>query len=278
MSQQLSIAYVRTLLIFLVVGAAGRNAGAVPITYSTVALRPDGTMLVGEPTTVKGTVTVEGSSKASTVAGTYTRGGETFTTSVTQLKTETDHAAEYDGKTTFRAEYTIVINSNGTVDRDQSTVTFTTISWTWKGDTRTDAFTTLPITITGVILNDDGSVRSFEFASTNWYPPDATGAAGLNNEGLQGEINLATGESSYTASYGIKKNGAIDSYAVSGKITPPKPFDEAPCTGADGCQSYLAPAPDAPDVPEPGTWVMVLTGFGFLGRVAGRVRGHGSTS
>lgn len=197
-------------------------------------------------TVIDPTVTVQATASGSAVAGTYVRNGTTMTTSDKQAAAANEHAAEYDGSTQFTANYTIALKPDNTVDSTNSTVTFVTINYTAKGKLVTETppgFTTLPITITAVTLNPDNSVASFDFNSTNWYPPTATGAGGLNNNGLSGSINLNTGAASYTASYGSKSNGAVYTYSVTGQV-----------------------------VPEPGTWMPAASALCGIALVAYRRR------
>ncbi len=211
------------------------------------------------------TITVSATSTATVEKGTYVRNGETLITSDAQLATRQQHAAEYDGHTDFTANYTVVLKDDGTLDRDQSTVTFRTLTYTDGGTLVDDQtrFTTLPIPIYEVMLNADKSLASFKFESPNWYPANATGAGLINNLNLFGSIDLnAPGETSYQAQYTSKSSGAIYTYNVTGLVLyQPKPNPAQPdsCADVPGCAPFLAPTAEI--TPEPSAWPMVLTGL-----------------
>jgi len=135
--------------------------------------------------TIDPIVTIKGTS-----AGTATKGP---TTSDADLKNAQDHAKLYDGPTEFQADYTINLKPDNTLDN--GTVTFTTVSYTESGTATASGFKTRAIKITGVTLNGDGSVATFTFDSTDWYPPTGDGADGITNNGLSGSISIKTGDS-----------------------------------------------------------------------------------
>jgi hypothetical protein len=194
------------------------------------------------------TITIQGTTTAATVKGSYTRpSGAVVTTTDAQLTQQTAHAKEYDGPTRFTADYSIDTFGEGVFE--SGTVTFTTIYFTWTHDGTTEKFmsnfTTEAIPITGATFNPDGSVASFTFYANNWYPETEDGYDLIINHGLQGTINLKTGMAEYMASYQIRSNAAVDTFTIAGRIA----------------------------TPEPATWAMLLVGFaglGFAGFAHGR--------
>jgi hypothetical protein len=238
------------LMVALCIVAVGGSSQAGPV-FTT--LLPDGEILIDPTVTIKGTVT------GTAAKGTYTRNGKTLTTSDKQLAATKKHAAEYNGATEFTANYTIVLNKDKSVDTSKSTVTFTTVNYTSGGNLVASGFQTLPITITGVNLinNDPTKIESFTFSSTNWYPPNATGAGGITNNGLSGSINLSTGATSIASSYNSKTNGSVYTYNTTGMIAAPEAKPD-PDPTERGNPEIFSPAPAAP---EPATWILMLTGF-----------------
>jgi hypothetical protein len=151
------------------------------------------------PLVIDPTITIK-----ATASGTATGG--------TQPAIDNAHAMEYDGPTSFTANYTIVLKADGTVDKTKSTIKFKTTTYTANGMEEPSSFTTLPITITGVTLNKDNTIASFTFSSLNWYPNAA--AEGITNNTLSGSINLNTLQSQYTASYKDNTTGGVYKYVV----------------------------------------------------------------
>jgi hypothetical protein len=203
-------------------------------------------------------VNLKGENTSAVVAGTYMRGGETLTTSAVALKSNQDWAAQYDGATEFKADYTINFNKDNTVDSKTSTVTFITVNYTDNKKEVKSKFTTLPITITGVTLtnNDPTKIESFTFSSNDWYPKTEPLANALNNKGLSGSISLKTGAFMSTASYSNKSDGAVYTYTTKATIQAGQPFpSEQPDNFGD--PEIFTPLP----TPEPATWVMVTTGL-----------------
>ncbi len=182
------------------------------------------------------TITVDATSKGTAAKGPCTSDDD--------LKSAQEHAKEYDGATKFKADYTIVLKADNTVDQTKSSVTFTTVTYTSGGTEVKSNFKTLPIVITSVTLNMDKSVKSFTFKSTDWYP-DAD-SVGIKNNTLSGTINLSTGDSTYTASYIDNSNGAIYTYTVTGKIKAPAPVP-GPLPPTFGDPEYLSPLMHATD-------------------------------
>jgi hypothetical protein len=151
------------------------------------------------PFVIDPTITIK-----ATASGTATGG--------TQPATDNAHAMEYNGPTSFTANYTIVLKPDGTLDTTKSTVTFKTLTFTDNGVLTNSGFTTLPITITGVTLNKDNSIASFMFSSLNWYPN--ADAEGIKNNTLSGSIDLNALQSKYTASYIDNATGGVYKYDV----------------------------------------------------------------
>jgi hypothetical protein len=215
-------------------------------------------------TLIDPTITVKGTSTGNAVAGPYMRDGMTLMTSDVALKTAQDYATRYNGPTEFTANYTIVLKPDNTVDATKSMVTFTTVNYTVSTGPNmtslvTSNFATQPITITGVTLknNDPTMITGFTFMSTNWYPANGPAANRLDQKGLSGMINLATGASNYTASYADKGTGAVYTYNVTGMTPAPNPFPDM--ASGPGNPDIFTPAPDA--VPEPATWIVMLAGI-----------------
>jgi hypothetical protein len=146
-------------------------------------------------------------------------------------KTDDDHAKGYSGDYDVTFDYTIAIKKNpdGTFAFDptgMSTVKLTDTSMKFG------SFTTLPIKITSAAVSPtDGSVTSFDFSSTDWYPNAATD--GITNNGLSGTIKIKDGVATVTSSYVDASSGSIYTY----KFTA---------------------------VPEPPGWAMALTGVGMV--------------
>lgn len=160
------------------------------------------TLFLTDPTTT-GTITVSATSSGTAVGG-------------SNPAADNAHAMGYDGPTTFTATYTITY-AGTTVDTTKSTVTFKTTSYTSSGQPQTSDFTTLPITITGATFNMDGSIASFTFSSTDWYPNAA--GEGITNNSLSGTITLS-GASKYTASYMADNTGGTYTYVVTSTPLP----------------------------------------------------------
>jgi hypothetical protein len=146
-------------------------------------------------------------------------------------KTDDDHAKGYNGDYDVTFDYTIAIKKNpdGTFMFDptgMSTVKLTDTSMKFG------SFTTLPIKITGATVSPtDGSVSGFEFSSTDWYPNADTD--GIKNNGLSGKVTISDNTASVTSSYIDNSSGSVYTYQFTA-------------------------------VPEPGEWVMTLTGLGAL--------------
>jgi hypothetical protein len=195
-------------------------------------------------------VTVSIAAKATGTAkkGEYTRNGMKQMTGDKQLADAAAYVLKYNGDTTFDAVYDITLGADKKVDSSKSTVKFITKTFSDEGTEAKSNFMTLPITITDVTLmgGDATMIASFKFDSTDWYPPDATGANGLINMGLSGMIDLKSGDSSYLASYAAKNTGAIYMYMVSGKIKPPAPFPD-PLPDDFGDPEMFTPAPSVPE-------------------------------
>ncbi len=146
-------------------------------------------------------------------------------------KEDDDHAKGYSGDYDVTFDFTIATKKNpdGTFMFDptgMSTVKLTDTS------EKFGSFTTLAIKITGATVSPtDGSVSGFEFSSTDWYP-DAAGN-GIKNNGLSGKVTISDNTASVTSSYIDNTSGSIYTYQFTA-------------------------------VPEPGEWVMTLTGLGAL--------------
>jgi hypothetical protein len=142
-------------------------------------------------------------------------------------KTDDDHAKGYSGDYDVTFDYTIATKKNpdGSTVFDpagMSTVKLTDTSMKFG------SFTTLPIKVTGATFGADGSLTSFMFSSTDWYPNAATD--GIKNNGLSGSVDLSSNVATVTSSYIDNTSGSIYTYK----------FDA---------------------VPEPAEWVMILTGL-----------------
>jgi hypothetical protein len=142
-------------------------------------------------------------------------------------KEDDDHAKAYSGDYDVTFDYTIATKKNP----DGSTVFdpagMSTVKLTDTSE-KFGSFTTLPIKVTGATFGADGSLTSFMFMSTDWYP-DAAGN-GITNNGLSGSVDLSSNVATVTSSY-------IDSTSKS-------------------IYTYQFTA-----VPEPAEWVMLLTGL-----------------
>jgi hypothetical protein len=184
-------------------------------------------------TSIDPTITINGTATGSATAGKNNKGVET---TKEELEEAQNYTKRYAGPTQFTADYTINL-VNGKFDPTGSTVTFTTVNYTFtnlksgKSVLKPSDFKTLAIPITNATVVG-GVVTSFSFSATNWYPPTAPKGKELINNGLSGTINLANGTSSYTASYINPYTGAAYNYSVTGKFAAN---------------------------PEPATWIMTLT-------------------
>lgn len=143
-------------------------------------------------------------------------------------KTDDDHAKGYSGEYTVKFDYTIATKKNpdGTTVFDPSGMSTVTLTDTSE---KFGSFTTLPIKITSANFAADGSLTSFGFSSTDWYPNAASD--GIKNNGLTGMITVLTNESTITSSYIDNSSGSIYTYKFSA-------------------------------VPEPSEWALLLTGSG----------------
>jgi hypothetical protein len=240
----------------------GRACGLAALLSTATAL--------ATPILIDPTVSINGTAKGTAAAG---KAPDGTPTPADDVKDAQGHAAEYDGPTTFTADYTIVRIPNDGVDKTKSSVVFKTTSYTAGGGKNSSDFTTRAITITDVKFNDDGSVASFTFQSTDWYPASGEGASGLTNNGLSGSIDLKTGASSYKASYIDKSNGAVYTYDVSGTIGPagggggggPPP---KPVPGDDEIDDIFTPFDDATvETPEPASVLLLLGGLSLVASV-----------
>ena len=175
--------------------------------------------------TLTDTLEIDAKATGTAAAGKYDRGGMELTTSAAALKRAQEHAKHYDGKTTFSATYTIVLDDKGVLDKAKSKVTFKTKTYLDRGTEQKSTFTTNEIGITDVTMTADcpPKVKSFKFSSSDWYPATETGAARLKDRTLSGSIDLAGGKASYTAKYADKTNGAIYTYQVEGTFGMPLP-------------------------------------------------------
>lgn len=145
--------------------------------------------------------------------------------------TDNTHAMGYSGAYTVKYVYTIatVKNPGGMYVFDPSGMSTVTLT---DSSEKFGSFTTLPVTVTSAVVSPtDGSITSFTFSSTNWYPNAAD--EGITNNGLSGSINLTTMVSTITASYIDSSSGSIYTY----KFTA---------------------------VPEPAEWTTMLTGLGIV--------------
>jgi hypothetical protein len=146
-------------------------------------------------------------------------------------KTDDDHAKGYSGDYDVTFTYTIATKKNpdGTIVFDPSGMSTVTLTDTSE---KFGSFTTLPIKITSADVSPtDGSVSSFDFSSTDWYPNADTD--GIKNNGLSGSITLSSNVATVTSSYIDKSSGSVYTY----KFTA---------------------------VPEPAEWALTLTGFGMI--------------
>lgn len=216
-----------------------------------------GGLSFSDGSTLAATIRIEATSKGAVTKGPFTRpSGVVLMTSDVALKSAQDYVKRYDGPAVFDADYTITLKPDATPDPATSMVTFDTFSFTADGKVSKSPFKTQPITITEVMLmnGDPTMIASFKFSSNDWYPVDASLAGRLNNKGLSGSINLKTGESSYTAAYNDKLNGAIYTYMVTGMIKAPGPFPD-PEPEDFGVPDIFSPSP----VPEPAPLAIILT-------------------
>jgi hypothetical protein len=224
---------------------------------------------LADPIRFSGTLTISAISTGTAEKGPYQRGGETLITSDPDLAIRQGIAASYNGPTEFTATYSIVVNDDGTLDRENSTVTFTSLTFTYKGTPVADQsrFTTSPIPVYDFTLNEDKSLASFKFEGTNWYDPTGTGASAINSINMYGSIDLnAPGDTWYKAQYSSKSSGAILTYDVSGNVlyTPPGPDLPGACSNVPGCLSFLAPAAEL-QTPEPSSLILMLSGLASIG-------------
>jgi hypothetical protein len=201
-----------------------RDAIAETADARDAADAPDACPKPDANTTYSATPTVKATSSGSAAKGPYTRGGVMRTTSDAAAGIANDHAKEYDGATKFTGPYTITVDSDGALV--SGTITLKTVNYTSHGRLTTKAFTTNAIKVTGVTLTNDcpKKLKSFTFATDDWYPDTETGAAGLTKRTLSGSMDLSAGTTTYTANYSSKTNGAVYTYSVTGTIAmPPMP-------------------------------------------------------
>ena len=215
-------------------------------------------------TTYSDSVEVDATAAGTAAAGKYTRGGMEMTTSAAALKAAQDHAKHYDGKTTFTATYSIVVDDKGVLDKTKSTVTFKTKTYLDRGTEQKSTFTTNAIKVTSVTLTADcpPKVKSFTFESADWYPATETGSARLIDRTLTGSMDIAGGTTKYTAKYTDKTNGAVYTYTVDGKTAAPVPPGDGSGSGSgsgmplpalDGVEEWLSPPDPSYELADAGT-------------------------
>jgi len=233
-------------------------------------------------------ITIKGDSTSSAEKGKYKdKDGKEQESTADEVKGSQEYNMKYDGETEFKADYTIVCKPDGSVDLDKSTIKFITVSYTQQnyrrgadgkleklGKPRTvpSTFTTLPIKITGAVLNDDGSIKSLTFSSNDWYPPDAPLGKVIINKGLSGEIDLSTGKATFTAKYQNPNNGVISTYRVTGTFPKPPPAVACPKPKAaaggapGGAPGGVSPNPFSvpPPLVVPAVGLGALLGIGLL--------------
>jgi len=173
----------------------------------------------------------KGDVKSEVVKGTVTVGGEERTTSDVQLKSAQDHAKRYEGPATYEVHYSITLKADKSVDTTASTVTFKKVTYTSSGTKTTTSFETVAIPITGVTLGACDVLESFTFKGDTWYKNIP---AGIADKGISGTANVKTTETSYTAKYQDKSNGASYTYTATG-VAPKKqcPVPETKCCVSD---------------------------------------------
>lgn len=204
-------------------------------------------------------------------------------TTAEELTDDQGFAGQYDGATSFRADYTIHLDENNQLvsGMNNSFVTFTTTTYTARTyDQDTDMyeqmpdpmnpdnmidkttvlrsnFTTPRIEITKVqFINNDPmmGIESFMFLSTDWYRNEEPEARRLTDTGLSGTINLTTGTSSYLAKYIRNSTGSEYQYSVNGSTAAPFAPDD------EGFGTPPLYAPFSVSIPEPST----IIGLGLL--------------
>ena len=146
-----------------------------------------------------------------------------------------DHAKIYNGPTQLIVDYMIALK-DGKFDPTGSTVTFTTVYYTTSGTKTPSTFKTLTLPVSTATLGAGGSVETFGFDTTDWYPDAASD--GIKNNGIKGTIDLKKRTGAFTSSYTDASNGDIYTYMVTGTLR---------------------------DVPEPATWLLMIAGFGLTG-------------
>jgi hypothetical protein len=223
-------------------------------------------------------ITIKGNSTSSAAKGTYKDAeGKEQESTADEVKDSQEYNMKYDGDTEFKADYTIVCKADGSIDLDKSTIKFITINYTHQNYRRVagkleklgmpkkepSTFTTLPIKITGVTLNDDGSIKSLTFSSNDWYPPDAPLGKVLINKGLSGEIDMNAGKATFKAKYQNPYNGVISTYDVTGTFPKPPAAPACPKPAAAGAAPGAAPGgvPPNPFIPPP---LVPALGFGAI--------------
>src|SRR5206468_966454 len=84
-------------------------------------------------------------------------------------KTDDDHAKGYSGDYDVTFDYTIATKKNpdGTTVFDPAGMSMVTLTDT---SAKFGSFTTLPVKVTGATFSPDGSLSSFDFSATDWYP------------------------------------------------------------------------------------------------------------
>ena len=161
------------------------------------------------------------------------------------------HASDYDGPETITATYTVNLkkdmDGNLVLDPTGSTITLAVSSFTDRGEQMGTMFTTVPIPITGVSVDQETSnLLAIDFMAKDWYSTDPKYQPNLViNNGITGQISLLTGTASITSSYIGKNSKTTYTYVFA--------------------------------TPEPPTWLLMLsmlTGFGVVGQMRRKGRLH----
>jgi len=204
------------------------------------------------PKSITGTISLNAKATSSAEKGKFTpKGGKERESTDEELQSRIPYYMQYDGPTEFKAEYTIGLKNDGSFDPSTSSITLTTVNYTYRtyvtrrntaisaedeaalikegksvfrrGDYAyifskpklvNDGWKTLSIPITEASLKD-GKLQSFKFKADAWY---GNRPESIIDKGIVGEIDLVTGKANFTAKYQSASTGVIATYVVEGTI------------------------------------------------------------